>query len=92
MRLWCSVCRTSQDALEAYFNYIRSCAGSNIHPTIREVLTRASGRTTATMLSESANNGMRGRKRRTYDEQMVCLGLCGRPGGHAQGKAKRSCV
>ena len=50
-------------------NYVRSCNGATSHPTMRECLTAASGRYTNTVLSKSANNGERGRKKkRDFDK------------------------
>lgn len=81
--------RVSQDALEAYFNYLRSCGGSNVHPTLRELLSRAAGRAMTAALSKSANNGMRGRKKtKVLDEVTAQLSLRGRPGGAQQKKAR----
>jgi hypothetical protein len=60
-------------------NFLRSCGGANTHPTISECLSRASGRTMRTVLSKSANNGLRGgKKARSFDEGSEALPLQGR--------------
>jgi hypothetical protein len=76
--------RCSQDPLEAYFNYIRSCGGG-VHPTMRQCFDRARGRQMITALSSSANNGMRGKKEAKWDERCADLPLhSSRTGGSSK--------
>ena len=52
----------SSDRLTVAQNYIRSCNGSTTHPSIRDCLNAAAARLMQTVLSQSANNGLRGTK------------------------------
>ena len=82
--------RCSQDPVEAYFNYVRSCGGANSHPTIGECFAAGAGYSTTAVLSKHANNGVamdgaRGagaRNKRVFDnDDTLAFPLHGRRGG-----------
>lgn len=82
--------RCSQDPVEAYFNYVRSCGGANSHPTIAECFAAGAGYSTTAVLSKHANNGVamdgaRGagaRNKRVFDDDdTLAFPLHGRRGG-----------
>eukprot|EP01047_Picozoa_sp_COSAG01_P098317 COSAG01_NODE_28522_length_659_cov_0.867857_1_plen_76_part_00 len=58
-------------------SYLRSCGGSNTHPTTRECISRAAGRTMTFVLGAKANNGLLGKEKMYghFDEQCLELPL-----------------
>lgn len=75
--MFCAVvsCRPPQ-------NYLRSCGGACVTPTVNQCLSYGAGHNNMAVLGERANNGLReGKRERTFDyESTTDIPLRGRDG------------